>query len=525
EVDLIVHNALIYTVDSSFSQAEAFAVKDGKFLEIGSSQDILEKYQATEKLDAEGQALYPGFIDAHCHYYRYSQGLQVANLVGSQSYKEIQDILLAFKKENPEAAWIVGRGWDQNDWENKAFPNKAPLDSLFPNTPVYLVRVDGHAALANQKALDLAGVDTSTPDILGGSIIKENGALTGVLIDNAMGKVSSQIPEPDKKAKRKLILDAQANCFAVGLTGVHDAGLSRDVIEFIDALQQEKALKMRLYIMISSTQENLDYYLEKGPFKNDHLNVSSFKIYADGALGSRGACLLQPYSDAQGEVGFLKSTPERLDSLVKVVGAKGFQVNTHCIGDSANRLILDIYGKYLDKENDRRWRIEHAQIVNTQDIGKFAEFKVIPSVQPTHATSDMYWADERLGDQRIKEAYTFKDLLKQNNYVALGSDFPVEDINPLFGFYAAIARQDAAAYPEGGFQMENALSREEALKGMTIWAAYSAFEENQKGSIEAGKFADFVILKKDIMKVDPLEARNAKVWQTYLGGQLVYKSE
>ncbi|WP_299459148.1 amidohydrolase [uncultured Microscilla sp.] len=522
EVDLIVHNAKVYTVDSTFSQAEAFAVKNGQFVAVGSSKDILTKYTAKKKIDLQKKPVYPGFFDAHCHFYRYGLGLREVNLVGTASFAEIVAKLQTFRKQNPAQAWLAGRGWDQNDWDLKEFPSKDTLDKLFPDVPVFLTRVDGHAALANQKALDLAGVKNGVK-VDGGIVETKNGELTGILIDNAIQLVRKAIPEASKAEQTTALLNAQKQCFAVGLTSVVDAGLNRSNIELINELQQAKQLKMRVYAMVSATKADLDYYLTKGKIKTDYLHVRSVKVYADGALGSRGACLLHPYHDKPEEQGFLLSSPQTLDSLVQRIAAKGFQVNTHCIGDSANRLLLDIYAKYLKGNNDLRWRIEHAQVVNKADLKKFAEFSIIPSVQPTHGTSDMYWADERLGNEKIKTAYAYKDLLKQGRLLAIGSDFPVEHINPLYGFHAGVARQDAKNFPEGGFQMENAISRKQALKGMTIWAAFSSFEENEKGSIEPGKMADFVVTEKDLMTAPKTELRQLKVLRTFVGGEQVYK--
>ncbi len=524
QADLIVHNALIYTVDSTFNQFEALAVKDGKFIALGSSKEILEKYDAPEVVDAQERALYPGFNDAHCHFYNYGRFLQAADLVGTQSYEEILQKLQAYQQANPDKKWIIGRGWDQNDWETKEYPTKAPLDSLFPDTPVFLSRIDGHAALVNQAALDLAQVPVDAI-VEGGKIERQDGEITGVLVDNAIGLVSQKIPPFTKAENEKALLDAQEKCFAVGLTSLTDAGLDKEMIELIDQLQKEGKLKMRIYAMISNTQANRDHYLKAGPYQTDFLHVRSFKLYADGALGSRGACLLEPYADSPDEIGFLRASPEELEGWIAEIGKKGFQVNTHCIGDSANRFILNTYAKYLKGPNDRRWRIEHAQIVHPQDVGTFSVYNIIPSVQPTHATSDMYWADERLGPERVKTAYAFQDLWRQNLLIPFGSDFPVEDINPLYGLHAAVVRRDAEGMPKEGFQRENALGRQVSLKAMTIWAAYAAFEEKLKGSIAVGKMADFVILKEDIMKIDLEKLRDVQVWRTYLDGQMVYNSE
>lgn len=517
KADLIIYNALIYTVDSTFSQAEAFAVKDGKFLEIGKSSDILAQYEAENMQDMKGKPIYPGFIDAHCHFYGYGKGLQEVNLFATKSFSEVLKRVKDFRAKHPDQAWIIGRAWDQNDWENKEFPTKDSLDILFPDVPVYLTRIDGHAAIANQKALQLAKIEKAV-DMIGGSTLAKNGKLTGVLVDNAMNLVEKVLPQVTENDIIHSLQLAENNTLAVGLTSVVDAGLGRTVLETIDKAHKNNKLHTRVYAMVSADSENLPYYLKKGFSKTPFLNIRSFKIYADGALGSRGACLLHPYHDKAQESGFLLSTPFQLDSVISLIAEKGFQINTHCIGDSANHLLLGIYAKHLGGKKDARWRIEHAQVVANADVPLFGQYHIIPSVQPTHATSDMYWAGERLGEERLKTAYAYKNLLKSTGVLACGSDFPVEDINPLYGFHAAIARQDAKNYPDGGFQMENALTREEALRGMTIWAAYSQFEEDEKGSIEIGKLADFVVLEEDIIRINATKIRNVKVLSTYIDG-------
>lgn len=520
--DVLVYNATVYTVDSAFSTAQAFAVKDGKFVAVGTAEDIRARYQAKEEVDAQGQFVYPGFYDAHCHFYRYALGLRDADLVGTGSWQEVVQKLQQQRQQYPQAAWLTGRGWDQNDWPGKQFPTKDTLDALFPNTPVFIIRVDGHAALVNQKALDLAGITARTP-ISGGTITKNAaGQLTGLLVDNAVKLVSGKIPEPTAAEAETALLEAQKRCVAVGLTSMADAGLEKANVDRLDALQQAGKLKVRLYAMLAPTQENKDFYLKNGPVFKDRLTVCSFKVYADGALGSRGACLTHPYADRPQETGFLLSTEQEFRALAKQLAANKFQMNTHAIGDSANRIILDIYGEALKGQQDRRWRIEHAQVITPADMPKFGQFGIVPSVQPTHATSDMYWAGERLGTQRLKTAYAYEQLRKQYGQVALGSDFPVEDINPLYGFHSAVARQDAKNYPAGGFQMENALSREDALRGMTTWAAHAAFEEKQKGSIKPGMAADFVVLKTDLLQAPKEQLRTAKVQQTWIAGEKVF---
>jgi predicted amidohydrolase YtcJ len=519
EADAIYYNGKIYTVDSSFSIVEAMAVKDGKILATGTSAELMA-YDAPVKMDLKGKCVYPGFIDAHCHFYGYSMDLKKIVLTGSHSFEEILDTLTK-NKDQLFMGWLFGRGWDQNDWVIKEFPDREKLDSLFPDMPVFLMRIDGHAALVNSKALEIAGITQNTK-VAGGEIIIKNGKVTGLLIDNAVDLVKNKIPEPSDEYKKEALLKGQRNCFEVGLTTVDDAGLESHKIELIEKMQIARELKMRVYAMITCDSSNRAYYYKKGKIKTDWLNVRSFKVYADGALGSRGAALMQPYSDQHNHNGFLLSEIDSIKRYAKEIAEYGFQLNTHCIGDSANRLLLNIYKEVLNGDKSRRWRIEHAQVVDTDDFNLFGENAILPSVQPTHATSDMYWATERLGNDRIKGAYAYQDLLKQNGMIALGSDFPVEDINPLFGFYAAVVRKDRNLFPAEGFQMNNALSREQALKAMTIWAAYSNFEENEKGSIETGKFADFVILDDDIMTCAPEKIFKVKVQSTYSGGEKVF---
>lgn len=519
QADTVYYNGMVYTVDSSFSITQAFAVKAGKIIATGTN-DEMQKYSAKAKIDLQGKYIYPGFIDAHSHFYGYSTDLLKCNLYGTKSYDEILERVKSFSKTN-KFSWLLGRGWDQNDWTLQSFPDKAKLDSLFPNTPVYLMRVDGHAVLVNQKALDITHITTQTK-IAGGEIEVRNGKLTGILIDNAVDIVKKFIPGFPKELITESLLAGQKNCFAVGLTSVTDAGLDRDTIEQLDALQKAKKLKIRINAMIIYGEGNKQFYFKKGKYKTERLNVSSFKIYGDGALGSRGACMLQPYTDKANHYGFLLYTVSDLRTAVKEIYDNGFQLCTHGIGDSANRLMLTMYAEVLKQKNDRRWRIEHCQIINENDFDLFGKYSILPSVQPTHATSDMYWAEERVGKERMKGAYAYKELLEQNNLIVNGSDFPVEDINPLYGFYAAVVRKDQKNFPATGFQMENALTREDALKGMTIWAAYSSFEEKEKGSLEKGKYADFVILEDDIMKCPDDRLFKVKVLDTYINGERIY---
>jgi predicted amidohydrolase YtcJ len=517
QVDLIVYNSKTYTVNELFQEKEAFAIQDGKFVAIGSDEEILDNYSALDTINAEEKAIVPGLIDAHCHFYRMGLQQQKVSLEGTKSYTEVLRRLDSFQKVK-NTSFITGRGWDQNDWAIKEFPTKDRLDSLFPRTPVAVRRVDGHALLVNQAAIDLAGITANTP-VSGGEIITKNGEMTGILIDAAMDFI--KIPEPSKQESIQGLLDAQKICFSHGLTTVDDAGLDRNTIELIDELQKQNQLKMRIYAMVSGDkQSQIDYYINKGIYKTDRLNVRSFKVYGDGALGSRGAAMREPYSDRENHFGALIYPAERYREIAKQIAASEFQMNTHAIGDSANTWMLKTYNEVLKEEENRRWRIEHAQIVSSKDFRSFGN--IMPSVQPTHATSDMYWAEERIGKERMRGAYAFRNLLNRYGKIALGTDFPVEKVNPFLTFYAATFRKDLEGFPEDGFQMNNALYRDQTLKGMTIWAAYSNFEEEEKGSIEIGKFADFVILDQDIMTVDGDKIPKTNVIATYLNGEKVF---
>jgi predicted amidohydrolase YtcJ len=521
-VDLMVHNARVYTVDSDFSVVQGFVVKDGKVVDRGTADYLKGKYTAVEQFDADGKTIVPGLIDAHAHLYNLGNTRQQVELMGTTSVDEILEKIVDFQSEK-QSDFILGRGWDQNDWEVREYPTKEALDTLFPDTPVALTRIDGHALWVNSKALEMAGV-TSTTKMPGGEVVLKDGAPSGILIDSPMSLVKKIVPRPDEEFNRQALLDAEAICLSYGLTTINDAGLSREVIELIDKLQKEGKMKLRLYAMISNYPENLDHYLNTGIYKTDRLNVRSVKVYADGALGSRGAALKEPYSDLSGHYGAMITTREELDQLASRIAQAGYQMNTHAIGDSANVAVLKAYQQALDGKKDARWKVEHAQIVDINDFDYFS-MNIIPSVQPTHATSDMYWAEDRVGPDRIKGAYAYKTLLQKAGILALGTDFPVEKVNPMYTFYAAVARKDLENYPEGGFRMQEALSRKEALKGMTIWAAYSNFEEDEKGSIETGKWADFTVLDQDLMTVDEQQLPAIKAQRTYIAGELVYPAE
>ena len=520
KVDLLVKDATIYTVDSAFTTTGGMAIRDGRVVATGNASQLEQSYEPADTLSLPGKFIYPGWNDPHAHFTGYGLSLNEVDLTGTTSPQEIIERCRAFaEKLNP--AWITGRGWDQNDWEEPVFPDRTMLDRHFPDTPVLLKRVDGHAAWVNTRALEVAGLDAETR-VEGGEILLRDGEMIGILLDNAIDRVASHIEPPGKKEVIAGLLKAQENCFAVGLTSVTDAGLDTETIRLIDSLQQSGALHMRINAMVNPTESNYRTFVEKGVLHNPYLTVNTVKLYADGALGSRGARLIEPYSDDPGNRGILVTPEEELREHCRRAYEHGYQVATHCIGDGANRLMLKIYGDILGGPNNRRWRIEHAQVIHPADVDLFKTYNVVPSVQTTHATSDMYWADERLGDERLRSAYIYKTLLEQNGWLPNGSDFPVESINPLYGFYAGVARKDLTGYPEGGFMAEEALSREQALRAMTSWAAKASFDEGLKGSLEEGKLADFVVTGEDIMTIPEGDIPHVRVLHTFSGGEEVF---
>ena len=517
KVDLIVYNAEVFTSNDSSPLATSFAVKDGQFIYVG-DDSVISKYSSSNIINAEGLPVYPGFIDSHAHFYGLGFSNAQADLNGTKSFDEIVEKVIEYDKVNNKK-FIIGRGWDQNDWKVKSLPTNKLLNQAFPDKPVILERIDGHAYIVNDLALNLAGINNSSK-IDGGEFIKLNGKLTGVLVDNSMQLIDDIIPEPTEEESIKALLSAQEMAFENGLTTVSEAGISRKQIELIDSLQKSGILKIKIYAMIQNGRD-VDYYISQGPYKTDRLNVRSIKVLADGALGSRGASMIDEYSDKKGYYGLMITPADSIKSLAFKLAGTGFQLNTHAIGDNANRVVLNAYRDALFNYRDPRWRIEHAQILKEEDIELFNQ-KIIPSVQPTHATSDMYWLYDRIGKKRAKHAYAYQDLLEKSTVIAFGTDFPVEDINPIMTFYSATVRKDKDGYPEDGFQTENMINRADALYAMTIFGAYANFEENEKGSIEVGKDADFIILDNDILRSSEASIPNTKVVATFVNGELVY---
>ena len=520
-VDLLVHNAQVYTVNDNFDKVSAFAVKNGKFVAVG-GEELLEKYKPANTVDAQGLSIYPGFIDAHSHLLELGLNQFKADLKNSLGMNHVVQKLKEHQQIHNHN-FIVGIGWDQNQWKGNSYPDNKVLNIAFPNTPVVLKRVDGHAYLVNNKAIEMAMINENTK-IEGGQIIREKGKLTGLFIDNAMDLINGIIPEFSREQKVNAYQAAQELCFVNGLTTVTEAGLSKENIYLLDSLQKSDLLKIRVYAMIENDRKSIDHFMDSGILKTAQLNVRSVKIYADGALGSRGAALKSDYSDQKGHRGSLLLSKDSLKQIASLLAKNSFQLNTHAIGDAANQMVLEAYNGVLDSIEDPRWRIEHAQVMSPEDFQMFND-KIIPSVQPLHATSDMNWAVKRIGIQRLKGAYAYKDLLDWSGLLALGTDFPVEEINPFQTFYAAVSRKPPGAWSsQAPFQEKNALSRYEALLGITKWAAYASFEENEKGSIEVGKYADFVILDQDIMRVAIDRVIDTKIVATILNGKIVFSN-
>ena len=519
DADLVVINAKIYTADDNNSIAKSIAINKGKILEV-SDKNLNDKYNTNEILDAKDKAMLPGLIDSHCHFYNLGLDQQVVDLRGTNSFDEIIDRLKIYDLKN-DSDVILGRGWDQNDWETKKFPINTLLNENFSNKLVVLERIDGHAYIVNDNALNLAGIDENTL-VKGGLVLLKDNKPTGVLIDAPMSMVDQVLPEKTIDEKVKALKKAEEISFSYGLTTVDDAGLNSGIINIIDSLHKINELKIKIYAMVSVSKKNIQEFKKSGKIKTPRLNVRSFKVYGDGALGSRGAALKKPYCDDPHNYGFLRTDLKDLKYYANEIAAMGFQMNTHAIGDSTVSVLLKEYQKVLNDIKDPRWRIEHSQVVDLDEFGLYND-KILPSVQPTHATSDMYWAYDRLG-KRIEGAYAFKDLLSSSKRIALGTDFPVEKVNPFHTFYSSIERKDLNGYPENGFQVENALTREETLKGMTIWGAYFNFEEKEKGSIEKGKYADFVLIDQNIMEINPDKIPHTKVLKTFVNGELVYQN-
>lgn len=520
--DLVVENARIYTADPAQPTARALAVKDGKLIAVAESVSSLIGTR-TKRIDAKGATIVPGLIDSHVHMRGLGTQLETFDLRHEKTIASIAELMKKAAASRAAGEWITGRAWDQTNWGGE-FPTAAPLSTAVPNHPVFLSRVDGHAGWANRKAMEIAGVTRNTPDPPGGKIIRDtSGEPTGVFVDRAQALVSSKIPPPSFEVIKRRITLAANECARVGLTSVHDAGVSEQDLRAYRELIAEKKLPVRVYAMIGGEGELMRSYLAKGPEIGEHLTVRSIKLVADGALGSRGAAMWQPYSDDKNNTGLLILQREDIERVARAAVKAGFQVNTHAIGDRANKVTLEAYAAVLGGKNDKRFRIEHAQVVSLPDFQMFADNSVIASVQSTHATNDMRWAHLRLGPDRLQGAYAWQRYLKMGIRLANGSDFPVENPNPLWGFYSAVSRQDHDGNPPGGWRPDDRLTPQQALASWTTGGAYAAFEEKSKGSLTAGKVADFVMLSGDIMSGSFAEILKTKVKMTVLGGEVVYK--
>ncbi|MCL4213099.1 MAG: amidohydrolase [Gemmatimonadales bacterium] len=528
--DLVVLNARIYTADGMRPVVDAMAVRDGRVVFVGDragAQALVGS--ATRTLDLGGRTVIPGMTDAHAHVAGLGAALRNVDLVGTTSYAQVIARVVERAAATPKGEWVIGRGWDQNDWGDTRFPTHEALSRAVPDHPVYLTRVDGHAGLANAMAMQRAGVNKDSKDPAGGSIERDAaGNPAGVFVDNAQGLVSRAIPGATRAQTKQAIASAIAEMHRWGITAVHDAGASPQVLELYEELGREKALNIRLYAMISDNAAAIEAWFKRGPQSGLHdgmLWVRSIKLYQDGALGSRGAALLEPYADDPKTSGLLVSAPAHIQDVATRALKAGFQVNTHAIGDRGNRLVLDSYEAAL-KANptaDHRFRIEHAQIIHSDDIPRFAALGVIPAMQASHQTSDMYWAGTRLGETRLRGAYAWRSLIESGVVIANGSDFPVELVNPLISFEASVSRQDARGWPAGGWYPEQRMTRDEALKSMSLWAAYAGFQEKELGTLSAGKWADFVVLDQDVMRVPAEMILDTKVLSTWVAGRPVYE--
>jgi predicted amidohydrolase YtcJ len=506
-------------------KAQAILVRAGKVVETGSAETLRAAHPSATVVDASHDTILPGLTDAHGHLYGLGLSLDTVNLVGADSYAEVVRRVKERAGRAATGEWVLGRGWDQNRWSGQQFPTKEPLDSAIADHPVWLRRVDGHASVANSAALRAAGITRSTPDPDGGRILHDAaGEPTGVFVDAAQNLVERVMPPVAFSLRKSRVLAAANAIAANGLVEMHDAGADNDTIRAVQELIDENRLPIRIYAMVSDEGPLVDEWFRRGPLVGygDRLTVRSVKVYADGALGSRGAALLEPYSDDPGNRGLVLATPEHIRDVAARALSAGFQVNTHAIGDRAVRNVIDAY-EQAGASADRRFRIEHLQIVAPEDFVRLSRHGIIASMQPTHATSDMPWAEQRIGSERIRGAYAWRTVLDSGARLALGSDFPVEDVNPFFGIHSAVTRQNHNGAPDGGWYPSQRLTLAEVIRGFTSDAAFAAFEEQSRGTIEPGKLADFTIVEGDLYSMPHSDLYKAKVRMTVVGGVVVYR--
>ncbi|MFO7865633.1 MAG: amidohydrolase [Candidatus Aminicenantes bacterium] len=531
--DLILLGGVVATVDADFSLAEAVAVRNGRIAAVGTREDISALIGTrTTVLDCNGLLVLPGLIDAHAHLHSLGDALTSLDVTGTLSFEDLVGRVKERVRVSAQDEWIVGGRWDQNDWPGTSFPVHNKLSAASPDNPVYLIRVDGNAAFANRKALDIAGIDRTTSDPSGGVIVrKADGEPTGVLINRAMNLVQEHIPQDSEERFREKFLMAVQTCLEAGLTGVHEAGVGPRAIALYKSLIDEDRLPLRIYAMFGEEEDfpvgpDLASFFRSHRVENyggDHfLSVRSIKLYFDGALGSRGAAFYEPYEDDPENRGLLRVTPEYVYQVAKAALEADMGVNTHCIGIRGNRLCLEAYARAFEEQpvRDHRFRIEHAQFVERTDVERFAALGVIPSMQPIHATSDMPFVEARVGEKRAEGGYAWQWFLDAGLTIPSGSDFPVEPVDPLRGLHAAVTRQDADGRPEGGWFPDQQMSIEEAIRGFTIWAAHAAFQEDVAGSIEVGKLADFTLLDRNILDLPPEEILETGVAAVIVGGKI-----
>jgi len=521
KVDLVVHNAQIHVLDDQNSVHEAMAISNGKIVEVGPERQILNKYRSDESIDAQGKDIYPGLTDAHGHLFSYAKQLLAVDLTGVKSMNEVVILCEKFASRN-SSSFIVGRGWDQSLWNTKELPDYEAINKAFPTIPVCLYRVDGHAALVNKALLKKAKI-TATTVVEGGKVVVINGEPNGLLIDNAMQLVEKYLPVYSEKELAEKLIEIQGELLQYGIIGVHEAGVTQKELKCLEHMIDKGQLDLEVYAMLMPIQENFNFVRKKGIYRHKNLLVRSFKVFADGALGSRGALLKKPYADDVHNHGLLLTSVEKMSNVAKFCLDNHYQMNTHGIGDSANALILKIYENAFKRNSDHRFRIEHAQVIDPIDFKKFAEFAVFPSVQPTHAVSDQRWAEERLGKERLKGAYAYKTLLNQFGMLAIGTDFPVEKTNPFLTIHAAVQRKNEDNQSLDGFLKNESLTLDQVMRGMTIWAAFASFRENETGTLEKGKNASFVIFENQLESTPIFEQNFA--WKTFIKGKLVYDAQ